>query len=96
MLLCLVVAGYAKSYVVVDAVDFSFSSSMTTSLLFLFFFFQAEDGIRDFCLSRGLGDVYKRQTMRMAWNSGLNWKKENSHDAAKNFFCCYISFKMLT
>ena len=23
--------------------------------------FQAEDGIRDFCLSRGLGDVYKRQ-----------------------------------
>ena len=23
---------------------------------------QAEDGIRDFCLSRGLGDVYKRQT----------------------------------
>src|SRR5674476_1605879 len=26
-----------------------------------FFFFHAEDGIRDFCLSRGLGDVYKRQ-----------------------------------
>ena len=26
-----------------------------------FFFFQAEDGIRDFCLSRGLGDVYKIQ-----------------------------------
>ena len=25
--------------------------------------FQAEDGIRDFCLSRGLGDVYKRQVM---------------------------------
>ena len=24
-----------------------------------FFFFQAESGIRDFCLSRGLGDVYK-------------------------------------
>ena len=23
-----------------------------------FFFFQAEGGIRDFCLSRGLGDVY--------------------------------------
>ncbi len=23
----------------------------------VFFFFQAEDGIRDFCLSRGLGDV---------------------------------------
>ena len=26
-----------------------------------FFFFQAEDGIRDLVRSRGLGDVYKRQ-----------------------------------
>ncbi len=25
------------------------------------FFFQAEDGIRDRSVSRGLGDVYKRQ-----------------------------------
>src|SRR5678810_214676 len=32
---------------------------MTASTFF--FFFQAEDGIRDSCLSRGLGDVYKRQ-----------------------------------
>ena len=29
---------------------------------FVFFFFQAEDGIRDRSPSRGLGDVYKRQT----------------------------------
>ncbi len=28
---------------------------------FFFFFFQAEDGIRDVERSRGLGDVYKRQ-----------------------------------
>ena len=28
---------------------------------FTFFFFQAEDGIRDLVRSRGLGDVYKRQ-----------------------------------
>ena len=27
-----------------------------------FFFFQAEDGIRDLVRSRGLGDVYKRQS----------------------------------
>ena len=27
----------------------------------MFFFFQAEDGIRDAQESRGLGDVYKRQ-----------------------------------
>ena len=30
----------------------------------LFFFFQAEDGIRDAQESRGLGDVYKRQIDR--------------------------------
>ncbi len=29
-----------------------------------FFFFQAEDGIRDQPRSRGLGDVYKRQDYR--------------------------------
>ena len=31
----------------------------------MFFFFQAEDGIRDLVRSRGLGDVYKRQTLHM-------------------------------
>ena len=31
------------------------------SVLSMFFFFQAEDGIRDLVRSRGLGDVYKRQ-----------------------------------
>ena len=36
--------------------------------LFFFFFFQAEDGIRDFCLSRGLGDVYKRQLLQLIYN----------------------------
>ena len=30
-------------------------------VIVLFFFFQAEDGIRDLVRSRGLGDVYKRQ-----------------------------------
>ena len=32
-------------------------------MLVCFFFFQAEDGIRDLVRSRGLGDVYKRQAM---------------------------------
>ena len=36
---------------------------------FKYFFFQAEDGIRDRSPSRGLGDVYKRQ------NSGRGEKK---------------------
>ena len=31
------------------------------SIFCSFFFFQAEDGIRDLVRSRGLGDVYKRQ-----------------------------------
>ncbi len=30
----------------------------------VYFFFQAEDGIRDVERSRGLGDVYKRQDYR--------------------------------
>eukprot|EP01015_Nassula_variabilis_P018439 TRINITY_DN3004_c0_g1_i8.p1 TRINITY_DN3004_c0_g1~~TRINITY_DN3004_c0_g1_i8.p1 ORF type:complete len:185 (-),score=57.91 TRINITY_DN3004_c0_g1_i8:74-628(-) len=34
--------------------------------LFCFFFFQAEDGIRDAQESRGLGDVYKRQSYMLS------------------------------
>ena len=33
----------------------------------LSFFFQAEDGIRDRSPSRGLGDVYKRQSLESAY-----------------------------
>ena len=32
----------------------------------MYFFFQAEDGIRDLVRSRGLGDVYKRQVGKFA------------------------------
>ena len=39
-------------------------------MIFIVFFFQAEDGIRDLVRSRGLGDVYKRQSMRTAPNNG--------------------------
>ena len=35
-------------------------------VLWCFFFFQAEDGIRDLVRSRGLGDVYKRQPAHIA------------------------------
>ena len=47
-------------------------------MFFCFFFFQAEDGIRDLVRSRGLGDVYKRQilsytvTVRMVDMGPLN------------------------
>ena len=33
-------------------------------VFYVFFFFQAEDGIRDLVRSRGLGDVYKRQSRK--------------------------------
>ena len=48
-----------------------------------FFFFQAEDGIRDLVRSRGLGDVYKRQMKRNVRTPNLeepkdkNWKRFN-------------------
>ena len=38
-----------------------FSAFKFIDCFFVFFFFQAEDGIRDAQESRGLGDVYKRQ-----------------------------------
>ena len=46
-------------FINVDIVD---SDKLLGVLLVrFFFFFQAEDGIRDLVRSRGLGDVYKRQ-----------------------------------
>ena len=39
------------------------------SVLFCFFFFQAEDGIRYLVRSRGLGDVYKRQPYAVPFQS---------------------------
>ena len=39
----------------------SIISSGRVLIVVSFFFFQAEDGIRDLVRSRGLGDVYKRQ-----------------------------------
>ena len=38
-----------------------FCQEFFLSVVCFFFFFQAEDGIRDAQESRGLGDVYKRQ-----------------------------------
>ena len=40
-----------------------FSVACVVVYCFSFFFFQAEDGIRDLVRSRGLGDVYKRQSL---------------------------------
>ena len=41
-----------------------------------FFFFQAEDGIRDLVRSRGLGDVYKRQNSSIDGTNQKNGKQQ--------------------
>ena len=46
-----------------------------------FFFFQAEDGIRDRSPSRGLGDVYKRQFLyRLEEKGWVTCTKEQNHN----------------
>ena len=64
-----------------------------------FFFFQAEDGIRDAQESRGLGDVYKRQTVigiaiSMSSNFILNkiWTFEDRNFEAKKTLAQYGKF----
>ena len=47
-----------------DRLTLCFRSSGSQLYIYGFFFFQAEDGIRDLVRSRGLGDVYKRQFLR--------------------------------
>eukprot|EP00658_Telonema_sp_P-2_P010416 TRINITY_DN1392_c0_g1_i16.p1 TRINITY_DN1392_c0_g1~~TRINITY_DN1392_c0_g1_i16.p1 ORF type:complete len:293 (-),score=15.77 TRINITY_DN1392_c0_g1_i16:1922-2800(-) len=49
---------------------------------FFFFFFQAEDGIRDAQESRGLGDVYKRQVQRcdtILYDSAIRTKDKKTN-----------------
>eukprot|EP00657_Telonema_sp_P-1_P010052 TRINITY_DN4352_c0_g2_i1.p1 TRINITY_DN4352_c0_g2~~TRINITY_DN4352_c0_g2_i1.p1 ORF type:complete len:146 (-),score=3.76 TRINITY_DN4352_c0_g2_i1:337-774(-) len=41
--------------------------------MWTFFFFQAEDGIRDLVRSRGLGDVYKRQKL-VSFSNCTQWE----------------------
>ena len=49
----------------------------------MFFFFQAEDGIRYLVRSRGLGDVYKRQVPEGFYNSSTN--SLNAKDTVRAF-----------
>ena len=44
-----------------------------------FFFFQAEDGIRDLVRSRGLGDVYKRQPILLVMSAGMWPRPDKRH-----------------
>ena len=49
----------------------------------VFFFFQAEDGIRDLVRSRGLGDVYKRQPEQEAGDPAA----DEHHGAGHEWRC---------
>ena len=63
-----------------------------------FFFFQAEDGIRDLVRSRGLGDVYKRQpdVVNSAIESMLLFDLVSTHDGRSSGcpkqrkYCCLL------
>ena len=69
-----------------------------------FFFFQAEDGIRDLVRSRGLGDVYKRQSFILAvvllnlilpfFNEFTN--KQLSFDVSTDYRIWPVSYTHLT
>ena len=48
----------------------------------MFFFFQAEDGIRDLVRSRGLGDVYKRQRQGRRQHIAEEQQAANAEDDA--------------
>eukprot|EP00825_Cyclidium_porcatum_P045020 TRINITY_DN6741_c0_g1_i1.p1 TRINITY_DN6741_c0_g1~~TRINITY_DN6741_c0_g1_i1.p1 ORF type:complete len:395 (+),score=58.12 TRINITY_DN6741_c0_g1_i1:55-1239(+) len=56
-------------------------------MLIFFFFFQAEDGIRDHAQSRGLGDVYKRQVSTQS-----TWSKKKLAQVVRNLLNlhCYL------
>ena len=57
----------------------------------LCFFFQAEDGIRDPLWSRGLGDVYKRQTESQPVKTGRQPVKQEVNKVLKTGFLFYLS-----
>ena len=50
----------------------------------MFFFFQAEDGIRDLVRSRGLGDVYKRQVLCWHYPALVAFTAPDEDDLARD------------
>ena len=66
-------------YMYVTYVNLDVIESVTLFVLYIVFFFQAEDGIRDLVRSRGLGDVYKRQVAQRI-GKRRNWTLDRAHD----------------
>ena len=81
--------GYQCSQCIIRSMDVRIASRIVCirwQLGFSKFFFQAEDGIRDLVRSRGLGDVYKRQSaysrrrsMTVCPRNGLRSTRRVSH-----------------
>ena len=61
--------------------------------LLFFFFFQAEDGIRDLVRSRGLGDVYKRQDQGEASSVETVWVTINRSNGTYKISVKYPAVK---
>eukprot|EP00825_Cyclidium_porcatum_P046853 TRINITY_DN7481_c0_g1_i1.p1 TRINITY_DN7481_c0_g1~~TRINITY_DN7481_c0_g1_i1.p1 ORF type:complete len:154 (-),score=36.20 TRINITY_DN7481_c0_g1_i1:152-613(-) len=64
-----------------------------------FFFFQAEDGIRDHAQSRGLGDVYKRQYQRRVHGQAIECIQKKIDNPCqickhKNYFLIVMDINM--
>ena len=60
-----------------------------------FFFFQAEDGIRDLVRSRGLGDVYKRQALVYAITNGEQMTFRELYNCLLGIFPKYAAFDLV-
>ena len=54
------------------------------------FFFQAEDGIRDLRMSRGLGDVYKRQPIDGGASCRIRGDKKSIQVLCDVVFCLWM------
>ena len=70
-------------------------ANLSGKTIAIIFFFQAEDGIRDCLLSRGLGDVYKRQVcvpysmiepIRTKLNAGFQSEQDEKDNTWGNRF----------
>ncbi len=61
---------------------FEYRRKLLFFLLFVFFFFQAEDGIRGLVRSRGLGGVYKGQLQALCQLEARSRSRESTSAAA--------------
>ena len=64
--------------------------------VYIFFFFQAEDGIRVLVRSRGLGDVYKRQSLVPATLKSISPAKSSASAISLRIIALSLSINNLS